>query len=224
MVPQRRTRLSPELRRELILDEAAAIVLVRGPSAVSMEELAEAANVSKALVYTYFKNRVEVLGALLVREVKRFQHEGRAAVQKSAGFKEMIRVTTGAYLDHVSKRGVLIQRLMNDPQIALSIRDLDDRERGITLSYLAKEVARHYAIEPRRARLVAELLMGVTGRAADMQHRGVAKRRELEEMTLSIIFSSLENIAQQQRSVAKKSRMVAARPAQRRRGAANSAS
>lgn len=222
MASQRRTRLSPVVRRDLILDEAAAIVLVRGPSAVSMEELAEAANVSKALVYTYFKNRLEVLGALLVREVKRFQHEGRAAVQKADGFEEMIRVTTGAYLDHVSKRGVLIQRLMNDPQIALSIRELDDRERGITISYLAKEVARRYGIESRRARLVAELLMGVTGRAADMQHRGVAKRRELEELTLSIIFSSLEHIAGQQRGKSAEKPRAGTKTSPRRRGAASS--
>jgi len=198
-VPRKsRTRLAPDVRRDQLLDEAGKLVLGSGLNAVTMDELADAARVSKALVYTYFRNRTEVLGALLLREVKHFQHEGRSAVAGAATFEEMIRGTTSAYLDHVSKRGVLIQRLMGDPTVATSISELDLRERGITITYLSKEVARRYGLSRRRARLVTEMLMGVTGRAADMQHRGAAKRGELQELVFSILFASLQALADQE--------------------------
>ena len=64
----KRRRLSPEVRQNLILDVAADIVVADGVSAVSMELVGREAGVSKALVYSYFPNRIDLLGALLRRE------------------------------------------------------------------------------------------------------------------------------------------------------------
>jgi AcrR family transcriptional regulator len=55
-IPARR-RLDPQVRRDLILDEAARIVAEEGVSTVSMERLGREAGISKALVYNYFPSR-----------------------------------------------------------------------------------------------------------------------------------------------------------------------
>jgi len=49
-----RTRLSPEVRKELILDHAANVIAAEGVSALSMERLGREAGVSKSLVYAYY--------------------------------------------------------------------------------------------------------------------------------------------------------------------------
>ena len=65
--PKRRTRLSPEVRRDQLLDAAAAVIAGEGTQAMTMERIAEGAGVSKALVYRYFANRSALLLELYER-------------------------------------------------------------------------------------------------------------------------------------------------------------
>ncbi len=62
-----RTRLSPELRRAQIVEAAVDVFAGREPSDVTFEEIAEAAGVSRALVYNYFGDRGGLVGAVCLR-------------------------------------------------------------------------------------------------------------------------------------------------------------
>ena len=62
-----RTRLTPELRRAQIVDAAIEVFSGREPSEVTFEEIAEAAGVSRALVYNYFGDRGGLVGAVCLR-------------------------------------------------------------------------------------------------------------------------------------------------------------
>ena len=64
-----RTRLAREERREQILDAATVVFIGRDPVDVTFEEIAEAAGVSRALVYNYFGDRNGLLEALYRRNV-----------------------------------------------------------------------------------------------------------------------------------------------------------
>src|SRR6185503_18095169 len=57
-------------RREQILDAAAVVFIGRDPVDVTFEEIAEAAGVSRALVYNYFGDRNGLLEALYRRNVE----------------------------------------------------------------------------------------------------------------------------------------------------------
>lgn len=59
-----RTRLAPEDRRAQITAAAVKVFAGRDPSAVTFEEIAEAAGVSRALVYNYFGDRSGLVGAV----------------------------------------------------------------------------------------------------------------------------------------------------------------
>lgn len=190
-----RRRLPPELRRELILDETARLVISGGVSAVSMERLGRDAGISKALVYNYFPNRTDLLSELLKREVKQFQHEGRAAVEASTSFEDMVRRTSRAYLQHVKDRGLLIQRLLHEPSVAASVRDIDKRERTVTTRFLAKEIRESYDIPADIALIATELLMGVTGAAGEVLARGDEDVERLEQFVMTIVFAALPKIA-----------------------------
>jgi AcrR family transcriptional regulator len=62
-----RARLEPEARRDQILDAAARTVLSDGVTAVGLEQLARDVGISKALAYTYFRNRYDLLAAMAGR-------------------------------------------------------------------------------------------------------------------------------------------------------------
>lgn len=62
-----RTRLAPEKRRAQIIEASIDVFAGREPSEVTFEEIAEAAGVSRALVYNYFGDRGGLVGAVCLR-------------------------------------------------------------------------------------------------------------------------------------------------------------
>lgn len=64
-------RLTPELRREQLLDTAQAIALERGFHAVTVDGVAKAAGVTRPVVYGQFADRAQLLAALLERAEQR---------------------------------------------------------------------------------------------------------------------------------------------------------
>lgn len=74
-VPRARTRLDPEVRREQILDAAELVLSTReGGDEVTFEQVAEAAGVSRGLVYNYFGDKAGLLAAVYVRNLDRLVH------------------------------------------------------------------------------------------------------------------------------------------------------
>jgi AcrR family transcriptional regulator len=66
-----RTRLTPEARRQQILDVANALFAERGYEEVSIETIARSAGVARGLIHYYFGGRKEVYLALLERQFGR---------------------------------------------------------------------------------------------------------------------------------------------------------
>jgi AcrR family transcriptional regulator len=67
----RAAHLGPERRRPLILDAALEVYVVRGYRGTSMQAVADAAGVTKPVVYECYPNKDELLLALLDREERR---------------------------------------------------------------------------------------------------------------------------------------------------------
>ncbi|HEX8511523.1 MAG TPA: TetR/AcrR family transcriptional regulator [Allosphingosinicella sp.] len=189
-----RRRLDPLVRRDLILDVAARTVAEEGVSAVTMERLGRDAGISKALVYNYFPNRTALLSELLVREYRVFQAEARQAKEGVEEFPLLVRVTTRAYLRHVAERGVLIQRLMNEPAVSAAIRSVDEEGRQLTVTFFAREIASHYDLSLSASAMAADLLMGLTGAAGDYLCRTGADLQELEDVVVEMIMAALARL------------------------------
>jgi AcrR family transcriptional regulator len=94
-----RTRLSPEVRREQILEAAERVFLERDPNEVTFEEIAEAAGVSRGLVYNYFGDKQGLIAAAYVRGMQRLDDRLAAAVDgiDDVG-EERLRRVVRAYL------------------------------------------------------------------------------------------------------------------------------
>jgi AcrR family transcriptional regulator len=193
---QPRRRLTPEARREEILDEAARVVLEEGVSAVSMERLGREAGVSKALVYAYYPNRTDLLSALLLREYQHFQAHSRRLLAEVEGFEAVVRTTTAAWLDHIAERGPLINRLTNEPEIARAIQAVDAEGRQDTATYFGRLIAERYRLDGATGTMLAELLMGLTGAAGAYVGRTGADRARVLDLVTRMLFAALEAAAQ----------------------------
>jgi AcrR family transcriptional regulator len=68
---ERAAHLGPERRRPLVLDAALGLFVERGYEGTSMDAIAEAAGVTKPVVYACFPGKAELFEALLRREEER---------------------------------------------------------------------------------------------------------------------------------------------------------
>ncbi len=94
-----RTRLDPELRREQIIDAAERVFHGRDPGDVTFEQVAEAAGVSRALVYNYFGDKGGLMAALYLRNFQRLDDALLAAMNGAATPPERLRAIVRCYLD-----------------------------------------------------------------------------------------------------------------------------
>jgi AcrR family transcriptional regulator len=100
-----RTRLDPEVRRELILDAAERVLVDRIPTEVTFEEIADAAEVSRGLVYNYFRDRTALLVALAERALERLDRELASAVDPGSDLPMQIAALGRAYGRHARANG-----------------------------------------------------------------------------------------------------------------------
>ncbi len=86
-----RTRLARAERRVQIENAAATLFAGREASQVTFDEIAEAAGVSRALVYNYFGDRHRLLEALYRRAVRELDGRVAAALAAERGMGEALR-------------------------------------------------------------------------------------------------------------------------------------
>ena len=96
-----RTRLSPEQRREQLLDLGVRLLAHRSLDELSIDLLAEEAGISRGLLYHYFGNLQEFHVAVVRRAVEDIY--AITAPRDIEDPLEQLAVSVGAYLDYVSE-------------------------------------------------------------------------------------------------------------------------
>jgi AcrR family transcriptional regulator len=94
-----RTRMSPESRREQLLELGTQLLSTRTLDEISIEVLAEEAGISRGLLYHYFGNKQEFHVAVVRRAVE--QLVAITAPRDIEDPLEQLAVSLGAYLDYV---------------------------------------------------------------------------------------------------------------------------
>jgi len=192
--PRKRTRLTPEARREQILDEAARLILDEGLHAVSMERLARDVGISKGLVYNYFPTRDALLTELLRREQAELRDRGMAKALRASSFADMIRQTTRLYLEQTRDRGALIAALLSDPSVARLMEEDNRLDRERTIRYCVRAARREYDLPLPLAISVVDMLMAITGRAGRQVAEGLMDVGPATEICVELITGALANL------------------------------
>ena len=193
-----RTRMQPEDRKENILSHAAALVINEGVTAVTIDRVRQLADVSRSLIYNYYKDTNELLISLFEQERKNFRKRQEKAVSKARSFEEMVRLTIRTTLQYYHANGKLIARLTNEPAIANAVLQTEEEVawRDKVERYYAKQFVERYRIPEDIAIITFQILEGLAESAG---LRVVGRLGEdgiefIEEITYAANMASLRAI------------------------------
>jgi AcrR family transcriptional regulator len=190
---RRWTRLGPEARREQILDAARGLFEEVGYEAVSMSDVAAAAEVTRGLVHHYFGSKrelyLEVVRSLLA------EAPTLVAPDRAASLEEMVERNASLVLDYLSSnRGMLLAiapsgDLGRDPEVAA----LADAARETAIDQV---IANHFggSKAPPEARLVIRAFFGLVEAACrEWLFRRRATRAQVEALLAQTILALMRD-------------------------------
>ena len=192
--PRSRTRLSPDARRQQLLDTTQALLISKGLQSFTMEGLAKAAAVSAPLVYNYFANRTELLQALLKREYQRFVEEFSSLARDAQDFEEIVRISVTTNFDHQAP-GHVLPLLLSQPEISDCLKVERRRHSRQNGRFLVRAAAEQYQLSPRQAGLVVSMSSGASIAAAELAASASLDRNEAMELAVAYILAGIERIA-----------------------------
>jgi AcrR family transcriptional regulator len=180
-------RLDPEVRRAQLVRAAAGVFRGREPSSVSFEEVAEAAGVSRSLVYNYFGDRGGLIAAVYLHDLEKLDGDLGEALDDRLPDEVRLRRIIRKYLafardnrhtwELISSIGAL-----QHPAVQAAKRDRIDR------------IAAAWGGD-REARLVARGVVGLLEASADdwVSHRDCGIERATE-VVFQILWSGLSGL------------------------------
>lgn len=182
-------RYSPEVRRSMILDQTAEIIARDGVAGVTMEGICREADISKSLFYTYFDGLTELLKELLLRELKSLRRQQIAATKESSTFEELVRNITHVYLNYISERGLIIERLQADSNVT-DLIDPTYYGRTAVIDNLTPMVAKLFGMPADIARATIDISFGLPAAAGEFLLRGEMDKQAVEDLTVSMIIGT----------------------------------
>ena len=183
-----RRRLSPEDRRNQILDCARQVILEHGLSTLTMERLAAQAGVSLPLIYKYFDTRLQLLQTLLIREYKAFRKSFLAAKTTPGSYRDALRGYVDVNFRQFSD-GDILGILLGQADVR---KVVDDRARSRSAPFFIKELANEFAIPPRLAEKIVVMASGASIAAAEHYNRIGGDRDAQIDQTVTFILGGIE--------------------------------
>jgi AcrR family transcriptional regulator len=113
----KRTRLSPEVRKDQLLDAAKTSILKGGLQQFSLKQLAVDAGVSEPLLFHYFSSRNELLQQLLYRDFNRTIDALNLQLDKATDLNDILRIYVCHNYDRQTDERI-IDILLAEPEIA----------------------------------------------------------------------------------------------------------
>jgi len=184
-----RRRFSPEKRRALILDHTADLVAREGVATLSIERIGREAGISKSLVYAYFPNLTELLRELYRREMRRLRRLQAEAAERAETFEDLVRSVTHEYLKYFHERGLIIERLQNEPSVS-EMHDPTDFSRDTAVDYLTEVVKRRFDLPHDIARAATDISFGLPASAGSYLTRHDLDLQTVEDLTVTMIIGT----------------------------------
>lgn len=189
--PRPSPRLSKKARREQLLDTAVAIVRGQGTDGLTLVTLAEAAGVSRPIVYDHFGTRPGLLLALYRRLDERHQAAiARALREPAATADTAARVISTAYFacaTDMPELTAVSAALKGNPEMEATQRELLD---GYT-DLMAEALAPHSALPREALRLRCAGLLGAAESLAGELNRNRATTEEAVTALTELIRGGL---------------------------------
>jgi AcrR family transcriptional regulator len=141
MAPTRR-RMPAAQRREVILAAAEETFARSGYHGTSLDEVAHAAGVSKALIYEHFQSKRELHGSLLDAHAAEIFHRLEAAADRGETGEQRLRSGIDAFLRYVEQHREAWRALFRDaadPDVAALVKRVQAQATGVIAGLIAAD-------------------------------------------------------------------------------------
>ena len=182
------SRLDVDERRRQLLDASARIFTERRYDAVSMNEIAAEAGISKGLLYHYFTNKQELFRATLEDAARDIAI--RIEPDVSLPPAERVKASVSAYLDWIEDHEASYVRLIEDVGRVSQVRELVTRVREDTAKLIASQAVEG---EPPRALVTAALgwLWSMDGVCVDWLARRHMTREQVQDFLMATLLGAV---------------------------------
>lgn len=157
---EQRPRLSAKQRRAQLVEVASTLFAEHGYHSLSMEQLAEAAGVSKPVLYQHFPSKRDLYLALLRNAVGELDAQVRKALQGTTSNRERVRGAISTYLDFVEDRHFRLLFTTAELSAADVRETIEGGMTGIAQT-VATLIATDASLSPRAAEFLASGLIGL---------------------------------------------------------------
>ena len=163
----RATRMPREQRREQVMSVARGVFMERGYHAAGMDEIAEAAGVSKPVLYQHFPSKLELYLALLDGGIEELLNAADAALASTSDNKERVRATMRAYFSFVADRDSAFRLVFeSDVMNESAVRERVDRVHEAIAAKIADVISTDTGLSTDQAMLLGSGLQGLAQVAA----------------------------------------------------------
>jgi AcrR family transcriptional regulator len=160
-------RLPRRERRAQLLDAAREVFVAQGYHAAAMDDIAEAAGVSKPVLYQHFPGKLELYVALLDESSAALVASIRAALASTSDNKLRVQATVQAYFDFVDDPGGAFRLIFeSDLTNEAAVRERVDRTNDECASLVSLVIAQDTGLTSEEAILLAAGLGGLAQTAA----------------------------------------------------------
>ena len=109
ITPRRQRKI--EKRRQEILTAAKELFLSRSYLQVTVDEIADAATISKATIYSHFKNKLEIYSAIILDDAETLVESLEDAIDSDAPLHDNLRAMSMAYVHFFSAHPEYFEKL-----------------------------------------------------------------------------------------------------------------
>jgi AcrR family transcriptional regulator len=196
------TRLTREARAEQLIDAAGQVIESEGLAAVTLKRIAREVGVSETQAHNHFSGRADLLIAMARRELAAMGAEQITAAQQGKPGLSRVRLSTIGYLRQISQRGVLVQTLLNSPEVRLGLRGERAERRAQGRRRSAERMNSRYGVADDVGYATTAALTAVCLRAGRLIAGGKITLADAERLSLAIINAGNRMVVDAARSAA----------------------
>ena len=191
-MPEPRARLSAPQRRSQLLDVAGRMFAEQGFHGVPMEQLADAAGVSKPVLYQHFPSKRELYLALVNDAVGELQAQVRTALEGTTDNETRVEAAISAYFDFVEDQRfqlVLGTAELNDAEVRSAV----EGALGRIADVIGQLIADDAGLSAESANFLASGVQGLATQGAQwwLEHRSDVDKSEAVRLLSRLVWRGL---------------------------------
>ena len=183
--------------RELVLDEARKLFFQHGYAEVSMQQIADAARMTKAALYYHFRNKEDLYASVATIEVQTFVDGLQAALEEGETFRDQL-CSVGFFLirENKAEMGRLMQDMRHHvrPEIRAVVDSVADQVFDVALPFFQNAIDQGI-IAAESPDVAGKVFIGMILGQVELTEIGCPVKIDTERLVPIIVETYLKGLA-----------------------------